>query len=216
MLKESVGLGIAVIIREEDQLTRASKGLITLECFDVEKRNLFRGVNRPHLSLIQARVSLADLKTVTESFGRTQFKSIDSLQPTKWEIWAKRILFLNVHRSRPLTILHRQAFNLLMPFRLPNTGSADPQKFYGLSLNERKSLKQFDYPFVGPAFKPHFTLGHLKNSKIQSWSVPAKLQTLSPTTLVLFEVGPLGIIKKILAKKTIRSGDTHLIYTMRK
>lgn len=163
----------------------------------------------PHVSVFQGQFRTEDvsqlaegLKTIAQRLGRGPIAA----DPKPLEVWAGRIVFLDILPAVDLQKWQQEIMQLADPLRQGAEGPADAQPLRGLSVNEQHSYDTYQYPFVGDALRPHFTVGRLAQEESPSVPIKVWLQHLQPIPLsinlprvVLFQVGKFGSLTHVFA-----------------
>lgn len=166
----------------------------------------------PHVSIFQGRYR--DAAEIAQRFNVIDYRTLPRLMPlVGLDIWAEKIIFLDLVPDPILQSLHDKTFDTFFP--LAEGKSADPQNFKGITAEEQASFDKTGYPFSRKAYRPHFTLAHLAPESIELGraAVLAELTRIyqaSPLRsgivfeqAVLFEVGPLGRCLKIVEQLSL-------------
>lgn len=171
------------------------------------------GVSRPHLTLFQGKFpSEKSVIEIAEQFdphsiGRTH--RIDAL-----DVWAERVVFLNIVRDPKMMHAHQEAFDRL--FSRCEGRSADPQKFVDITEAQQHAFDTTGYPFSGEeAYVPHFTVAHIEDPLPPKAEIQRRLSdilTASPLgqkgsitfdTLMVYKVGEKGACTELIYEKKI-------------
>lgn len=167
----------------------------------------------PHISLFQGRFLEEKLPILIKLFERKGIQRPRALSVPVFgvEVWATKIFFLDLVITPLLCIWERELRTCFNPLRERAYGPADPQQFMGISTAEQYSWDKYGIPFVGDAFRPHFTLGrseHLDGDEVlfaqmleKEFPLPGEITF---THLVLFDVGTFGSVENI--RHSIRLG----------
>lgn len=157
----------------------------------------------PHISLWQGPYSSTE--KVIEELGGIDLTGIRLSQTvTEIQIWASKIVFLNLEKNDAVRSLHLWLFDKLSPLKEP--GSADPQTLRGVTEDQARSFHETGYPFTEKgygALVPHFTLGHLAHelddktsqrigSEMTEFWKGLQLLSVSFERFIVFVVQPLG------------------------
>ncbi len=158
----------------------------------------------PHISLFQGQFELNRLDTITKTIETTwgSLKTPLIIKSNGLNLWLNKIFFLDLEITERLKFLQNSIIDSIDPLRARNSGSADPQKLEGLNKKEKVSINHYSYPFAGPAFRPHFTMGRIEkpsnDQNLQAWirkhPIPAEFKF---ERFVLFDVGMYGTLEKI-------------------
>jgi 2'-5' RNA ligase len=203
-------LGIALIPSEEDtnkiyQLID-EVGMDYALSFATDK-----GVSMPHVTLFAGKYN--NLETPINVLENFNISRISRKQKIKnMEIWAEKILFLNLLKGKDLQEAHNYFFSNLFP---RSSGKpADPQDFKGITLEQQKSFNETGYPFSEQEYLPHFTLAHFQNIPKHKIYREVSLndileefymgEEINFDKLALFKMGKLGACKEIIYEKDIK------------
>tara|TARA_Y100000310_G_scaffold345862_1_gene471692 strand:- start:3273 stop:3893 length:621 start_codon:yes stop_codon:yes gene_type:complete len=203
-MKYNCKLGIGLIPRDQERIYQL------VETIDSNFGLGFKtepGVSIPHITLFQGRFKEEESVNEVVRVLDIADLSLDSVG-VGIDIWARKILFLNIDKTKELSRLHYETFARVFP--LCAGKPADAQNLVGISLEQRKSLDATGFPFTGSLYLPHFTLAHLdivpRGSCLEDLNGISKPYLAKPfkfDKLVTYEAGKFGACKKVLYERLI-------------
>lgn len=174
---------------------------------DILPPSLGRNINIPHTTILQCpfdsdKLDFSVLKKIKNDIltkiKPNKVKSI-YIQPKNW-------LFLDYYSDTLWNEIQNIALSYLEKKILVSTISIK-QKYDGYSELEIYNYKRYGYRYIDKSFRPHITLGQVKQEKkilskdlVHSFNLKIKNKKFEFTDLVFYEAGTKGALVKIIEK----------------
>lgn len=169
----------------------------------------------PHITLYQATYPARNYEKI-KSYLKKLTKNITSLKLKlgSYNIFANTFVFWNVTNNKQLIDLHYRVIETISPLReglLPpdirpdGSGYLTGQVF---TTEQRKAVQMYGYPVAGKLYKPHITLGKVKNTiseEILSKILPKTESEFEVSEVCIGRLGDHGTVVEILEKFPFKS-----------
>lgn len=161
----------------------------------------------PHLTLYQGNLFESDLdewklRILLGASNRSELASrLWSLshQPADW-------LFVNCDVPAAVCTLQHRVIRLVSPLSRPDRGTTEDTT--GFTPDEQESQWQYGYRYVGPAFRPHFTIGtrsdpHLPEELRRAFESTLLDAPVHFNQLTFYRCGERGSLASVIASTPI-------------
>ena len=155
----------------------------------------------PHITMFQFHVREDSLKQVNERLeivSKTQKPLIIKSKGSGGSVRAFATFDYNLERTGPLASLHKKIIENFALFRTKDTKSLSNS----MSLWEKKNLKRNGMPKILKLFRPHITIGVLKDpsnlERVASAVKKYPLSAFDASKIALTRINQYGQVYKIL------------------